>query len=105
MVLGVWLVLSAFLWAHSRAQFTNAWICGLLVVGLALLAIGPVPSARYGNAVVGGWLILSVFLLPRVSIGTMWNHLLVGIAILILSLVAPGNELHRRRGSATFAAR
>jgi hypothetical protein len=103
MVLGAWLVLSAFLWAHSSAQFTNAWICGVLVVGLALLASGPLPSARYGNAVVGGWLILSAFVLPRVNVGTLWNHVLVGIGVLVLGLVGPGSEMHRTRAAAGTA--
>ena len=43
--LGVWLFISAFLWPHTSAQFTNTWICGALTVAFSLIAMR-VPESR-----------------------------------------------------------
>ena len=76
--LGIWLVVSAYLWPHSSAQLANVWIAGLLVARLAALAIAT-PGVRYFNTAVGAWLILSPVVLPRVSTATAWNNVLVGV--------------------------
>src|SRR5690349_1717021 len=47
-LLGVWLFISAFLWPHSQAQFTNTWLMGVLAVIFALLA-SRLNEARYLN--------------------------------------------------------
>lgn len=101
LVLGFWLVLSAFLWVHSGAQFTNAWVSGLLVAAIALAA-SRVPDLRYANAVMGGWLMVSTFFLPRVSAGTFWNHLVVGLAVLFLSLFPTRSGVRVSRRSPTM---
>lgn len=90
--LGVYLVLSAFLWTHSSAQFTNTWVIGLIVASSAALALAT-PAFRYVNTVAGGWLMLSAFLLPRLSMGTLWHNFIAGLVILALSLV--GRQAHQ----------
>ncbi len=87
-VLGVWLFVSAFLWPHSYAQMTNTWIVGVLCVAFALIAMR-VPEVRYLNTIRAVWLFISVWALPTINTGTMWNNALVAIAIFIVSL-APG---------------
>jgi hypothetical protein len=84
--LGIWLFASAFIWPHSSAQMTNTWVTGVITVIVGIVSIGA-PRWRYINTIVGAWLIISGFALPRVTGGTFWNNLLVGIAILLVSLV------------------
>jgi hypothetical protein len=90
-VLGVWLFISAFLWPHTQAQMTNTWIVGVLCVVFALVAMA-VPGVRYLNTLLAIWLFISAWALPTMSTGTIWNNVLVAIALFILSLVpsAPG---------------
>ena len=92
-ILGVWLFVSAFLWPHSQAQLTNTWICGVLCVVFSLVAMA-VPQARYLNTLLAIWLFISAWALPTVSAGTIWNNVLVAIAVFILSLVpaTPGES-------------
>ena len=33
--LGGWLLISAFVWPHTRTQLNNAWILGVVVMALA----------------------------------------------------------------------
>jgi hypothetical protein len=87
-VLGVWLVISAFAWPHSHAQRTNAWILGVLCVAFELTALVE-PPARYLSTVLGAWLVLSAWALPTSSLWTLWNSALVGIAIFFVSLAPP----------------
>jgi hypothetical protein len=85
--LGVWLIVSAFLWPHAPEQFTNAWAVGVLVIALALIAATGQAWARYVNVAAAIWLFLATFLLPRVSAGTAWNHVLVAIAVICFALI------------------
>lgn len=86
-VLGVWLFISAFAWTHSHAQMTNTWVVGVLGVIFALAAM-TVPWARYLNTLLAIWLFISAWALPTVSAGTVWNNVLVAIAMFVMSLVA-----------------
>ena len=87
-VLGVWLFVSAFLWAHSYAQMTNTWIVGALCAAFALIAMR-VPEARYLNTLLAVWLFVSVWALPTLSSATRWVNGLTAIAIFAVSM-APG---------------
>jgi hypothetical protein len=84
--LGVWLFISAFLWPHTYAQFTNEWIVGVLCVIFAVVAMWA-PQARYLNAALAVWLFISAWALPTISSGTIWNSVLVAIAIFAVSLL------------------
>src|SRR5690606_34265915 len=86
--LGVWLFISAFIWPHTSAQFNNAWIVGALSAIVGALALR-YPDARWANTALGAWLFLSVWFLPTMYSGTLWNHLIVGAAMFIVSLI-PG---------------
>jgi hypothetical protein len=96
LLLGIWLFISAFLWKHSPAQFTNTWLMGVITVIVALVATS-MPAARYVNTAVGIWLIISGFALPHYRAGTVWNNVLVGIAIGLLSLVGSRADLTTRK--------
>jgi hypothetical protein len=84
---GGWLLISAFLWPHSLAQFHNAWIVGLLVTGLALASIAGIRAARYVNSALAVWLFISTVALPRASGLTILNNVLVAGALIVTSLL------------------
>ena len=86
LALGVWLFISAFLWSHSYAQFTNSWLVGLLCVAFSVVSIWA-PPARYLNAALAVWLFISAWALPTLASGTVWNHVLVSIALFVTSLL------------------
>lgn len=88
-ILGVWLFISAFAWPHTHAQMTNTWILGVLCVIFALVAMA-VPWVRYLNTLLAIWLFISAWALPMESPGTVWNNVLVAIAIFVVSLVPSG---------------
>jgi hypothetical protein len=101
--LGVWLFISAFAWPHSMAQRTNTWIVGILTVAFSLSATNK-PQMRYLNTILAIWLFISAWALPHVSAATVWNNVLVAIAIFVLSLVPseatrPGGTLRERSPS------
>jgi len=91
LLLGVWLFISAFIWPHTMAQMTNTWICGVLAVIFAAVAMRA-PQVRYANTILAIWLFISAFALPTISIGTVWNNVIVSIAIFVSSLV-PSDQL------------
>jgi hypothetical protein len=93
LLLGVWLFISAFLWPHTAFQMTNTWICGVVAVVLAAVAMR-VPRVRYGNTLLSVWLFISAFALPSTSMGTIWNNVIVSIALFVASLV-PTEEIPR----------
>lgn len=84
--LGVWLFISAFIWPHNYSQFTNSWVVGVLCVGFALIAMYA-PAARYLNAALAVWLFVSAFALPVISRATIWNNVLVAVAMFVVSLL------------------
>jgi hypothetical protein len=101
-VLGVWLFISAFAWEHTSAQFTNAWLVGLLIAACAAAATR-IDGARYLNTILAVWLFLSNWIIPTQFEGTVWNNILVSIAVLVLSLA--GNRFFERPAAPTTRPR
>lgn len=91
LVLSVWLFVSAFLWRHTTAQRTNAWVLGVVGAIVALVALSR-SRARWINTALAIWLFISPFALPTASAGTTWNCFLVGGAIFVLTLVGGGDS-------------
>jgi hypothetical protein len=89
MVLGTWLLASAFLWPHAAGQFRNSWSAGSLCIVVAALARS-VPPLRYANTVLGLWLVIATVAGARISDLTVWNNVLVGAAIAAVSLFSVG---------------
>lgn len=84
-LLGAWLFISAFVWPHDTAQFTNSWILGVVCVAAGFIAMS-VDKMRYLNTALSVWLFLSVFLLGTQSEATRWSNILVAVGIFVLSL-------------------
>ena len=85
--LGLWLFLSAFLWPHPLPQLINAWMCGIFSVTIALAAIELDERARYLNVGLGIWLILSSLIWRDGHLGTVVNHVIVGVGLVVFGSV------------------
>jgi hypothetical protein len=88
-VVGAWVVLSAFLWHHTLSSRTNTWICGLLVVVFSLIALRA-PRARFVTTAVAVWLFITSFTIATVSESTVWNNWICAVVIFFISLVPGG---------------
>ena len=91
-LMGVWLFLSTFLWAHTTAQMVNALIVGALLVTFGLLGTR-VPNVCRLNSVLAVWLFISAFVLPRETIAragalTLSTSIFIAIVVFIFSLPA-----------------
>jgi hypothetical protein len=86
LALGAWLLISAFLWPHSPAQFRNTWSVASLCIVVATLGVG-VPALRRGNTVLGLWCLASAFITSSLGWLTVLNNAVVGAAIVLFSLV------------------
>lgn len=96
--IGVWLLLSAFVWPHAGASFTNTWVVGL---GIFLTAVWTFrdPFARWVTVALGVWLFGFTILAFHSSVATIWNNALVACAAIALSVVPDEpRQRSQRRG-------
>lgn len=95
LILGIWLFITPWLW-HNTAMGTyatgggwNAWILGVIVVIMALWALGsPAMAFPEGvNIIAGIWLFFSPWIVgfSHTNLGLGWNDWIVGIIVLILA--------------------
>lgn len=87
-VLGAWLLISSFAWKRGTPNFVNAWVIGLLVIASSLVALRS-PRFRFVSTAAGFWLIASLFAWPDYSSPLVWNNVMVGLGIVVVSLVGP----------------
>lgn len=92
LLLGAWLVFSAFAWDRGAPR-VNAALVGYLVFVFALLATA-LDGVRALTFALGLWLVVSVWLLPAATEAMRWNTGLVGLAVLLLSLVSSRGGVH-----------
>jgi hypothetical protein len=88
LVLGCWLLVSAFLWPHARSAQTDTWLTGMLIASFAALALA-LPAARRVNTLLAAWLVVSTLVLAHTDTPTLINNGLIAIAVFGLSLIAP----------------
>lgn len=86
-LLGIWLIVSAFAWQHYSASQTNTWIVGSLIAVTGLVSLRN-PSARYGNTALSIWLAVSTLFVWPVVAATYWNNLIVAALVFTLSLMS-----------------
>jgi hypothetical protein len=84
--IGIWLVVSAFVWPHSGAQQTNAWVVGILAATFAALAVER-DELRYLDTALAVWLFASIWVLPSIRVETLWNSGIVAVGLFIFSLI------------------
>ena len=95
-VLGAWLIVTVFIWTHSRVQAFVALGAGGLTVALGLLS-AKLSSLRILTALAGVWLLVASFVSPGAPL-TLFNNLAVALLIIFLSFLPLGDvPLVRRR--------
>jgi hypothetical protein len=95
-VLGIWLAFSVFLWPHGDAQFVNAWISAGVLLSLAVATVR-FPWLHAASTPVGMWLIASSLFLEASRV-TLWNHLIIGLMVVVVGLLG-GSSVPRPRRS------
>jgi hypothetical protein len=98
LALGIWLFISAFIWPHVQPLKANTWILGIIISVVSVIAMRN-NSVRGVNTVAAAWLFFSSLAMTHISRGTVWNNVLVAIAVFVLSLV-PSHRGYRQRAHA-----
>lgn len=97
LVLGVWLIISAFIWPHSAAAQVNTWVLGIIIAAIAVIAYG-VPQLRWLNALAAVWLFFSTFAIRHDTVGTVWNNVIVAIIVFAVAIAGGvGSPVQRTR--------
>lgn len=95
-MMGGWLVASAFVWPRAEALQANLTIVGVLIATLALYAIFA-PAARRLNTLLAVWLLVSsVAVFDHLVSATVWNDIVVGLVVLVCSLPRDVARRHHR---------
>jgi hypothetical protein len=105
LVLGGWLFISPWILGFTGTELIarNAWIFGVIVAVLALLAIFVYQKwEEWVNAAIGVWIFVSPWVLGAATNPTiLWNSLIVGALLVILALWSVSLE----HGSGEVASR
>lgn len=99
-VLGVWEFIAAFILGYTNKASAewDAIIIGIALVilaGWAALAnqMGTIKTLSWINTILGVWLVIAPFILSYTSIkGAMWNDIIVGIIVAVLSVWAANTK-------------
>jgi ABC-type transport system involved in multi-copper enzyme maturation permease subunit len=99
LILGVWLIISAFVWPHLAQAQINTWVLGVIIAGVALVSFA-VPMFRWVNALAAVWLFFSTFAVRHETVGTVWNNVIVAIVVFIVAIsgsmgVASNRQINR----------
>jgi hypothetical protein len=84
---GTWLLISAFVWPHTRAQAINAIVVGVAAIVFAIFERRR-PWVGYLTMAASVWLAQSYWFLRPESSATFWNNLFVAIAMCAAALTA-----------------
>ena len=96
-LLGTWLVISAFAWRHSPVQFWAALICGAVTIVLTLASFYT-PGLRYLIAVFAVMLFVESITAAAGFRRTSWHDAIIAGAIFVAAMLdrAPARERHRQ---------
>lgn len=85
--IGIWLLFApALLGSNGRIADSN-FITGALVATFSVIAFAePGRAVRLLNAAFGTWIIIAPFVLSGSSAADIWNGVLAGVALIVLSL-------------------
>ena len=95
MVLGVWLITSAFALGYgSRALQISDVLSGLLVILLAVLSLSSQPFWKlwspWANSLVGVWLLFAPLVFWAPTAAAYSNDTLLGALVIVFAILAPG---------------
>jgi uncharacterized membrane protein YccC len=100
MLIGTWLMFSAFAWSHPPRQLANTIVCGLLTILFAVLSLYSRRGQQLG-ASLAVWLFVSGLFTMSTKEPTLWNNALCAIAIFVCSLSM--NNPERRHHEQAYA--
>lgn len=86
LAVGLWLQASVFLWPHGDASRLSAWLPGLLVSAIALLAM-EAPPMRWLNAFMALWLVLWTMAAASSEPMTYLNGIVSALIVLVLATI------------------
>ncbi len=89
-VLGLWLLLSAFLWHQSEQQVINVAAVGILSAALGATAYRGHTWARFIVAALGVWLFVSAWMIAGAPVATVINSLTIGTLLFGFSALPTG---------------
>ena len=91
LIVGLWLIVSAFVWPHNTVQLVNALLVG---TGCAVAAVYATrtPHFRYVNVGLGLWLYASGWFVPVAQTATLNNHAIVSAIMVLIALVPNRSE-------------
>lgn len=86
LVLGIWLILSPFLFSYSSTAMTDSIILGTIIAILAVIRLSaPAQTwASWFNGIAGLWLIIAPFIIGSTESAVLWNQITVGLAVAAL---------------------
>jgi hypothetical protein len=90
LVLGAWLIASAFAWPHGPMAANNTVILGALIAASAIVSLF-VSRARVVTGLLAVWLFGSTFAMHATA-ATVFNNLVVAIVVFLAALV-PGRTI------------
>jgi len=86
LILGIWLILSPFIFSYESGAMTNSIVLGIVVAILAIIRLSA-PSqtwASWLNGIAGLWLIVSPFIFGFMQTALLWDQIIVGIVVAVL---------------------
>lgn len=85
-LIGIWLIVSAFVWPHTASAQANTWILGVLIAIASIWAMYT-PSIRFLNTLFAIWLFFATLVIRHAEPATLWNNLIAAVIVFILSLI------------------
>ena len=99
LIAGLWLILSPYIFNVSGSQASNAFIVGLVIAAIALIRMFVTESTTgwlsWINAIAGFWMLISPIFISPISLGMVWNSIIVGIIVIAVSFVPAGVSMTR----------
>ena len=99
-ILGVWLVVAAFISLGTQGDFWNDIVVGIVAAVVGFLMVKAKPWQGWLTGLVGLWLIAAAFI-PGLTgqTGNFWNDLAVGVLLMIGGFSAVGHSRHTLQAS------
>ncbi len=92
-MLGLWLFVSAFVWPHTTFHFWVSLVVGAMIVFDTILALFD-DAGRILNWLFAIYLVLTTLTVHSVSRASVWNGVIVGIAVFVVACIGPFRPMH-----------
>ena len=92
-ILGIWLVIAAFLNFAPKGNLWDNLIVGVIVAVLGFTMVKAKPWQGWLAGIVGLWLVVAAFIPGlQAHTGNLWNDLICGILVIIAGFGALGKS-------------